>query len=573
MKKIVLSAGLLLAAATFAGAQNMYDAIRYSNNNYYGTARSMALGNAVTALGGDLGTIGINPAGSAVASYSQFVITPGLTVSSVTSSYSVIGEQPMGGQNTSKFNESRMNLPNIGLSFNVDMGRRDGLKAVTFAIVNNQTNNFNFYTEGFANNDKTSIMGEFAAAASAAGFREADLDARSSFMDTDIPWDILVGYQGGMFGHLGEYGGYYGVTETVVPTSFYGDQPRLIAPVAQSSIRNKRGSKNDMIMNIGFNFSDKFYLGFNLGMPMARYRYSEYFSEAALDPSRFLLDYGNDGQTCFTRGSFDYEYTADIGGVYAKVGFIARPTKRLRIGASFQTPTSYTVTETWQYSASTSYANERFNAHSSSPRGEYAYELRSPYVASFGAAYTFGKSGFISADYEITDYSVMRFRELHGGRMDGNSRFAKENNTNKNFAGVSRSLRIGAEWRLSSEWFLRGGYTSTTSPERWWTNSDYSNVTADDYAAEYDDYYATRIKNLVTPHYYGDRTRSWSAGFGYSSPGSFFMDAAVRMTRYPASTFAPYYDYLVIEDSPCDSPRMYDDYDLWNVSLTLGWRF
>ena len=64
MKKIFVSV-VLLGAAVAAGAQTMYDAMNYSQNNYYGTARSMALGNAVTAVGGDLGTIG-----SAVAGYS-----------------------------------------------------------------------------------------------------------------------------------------------------------------------------------------------------------------------------------------------------------------------------------------------------------------------------------------------------------------------------------------------------------------------------------------------------------------------------------------------------------------------
>ena len=38
---------------TGAGAQTMYDALRYSEYDYYGTARTMAMGNAFTALGGD----------------------------------------------------------------------------------------------------------------------------------------------------------------------------------------------------------------------------------------------------------------------------------------------------------------------------------------------------------------------------------------------------------------------------------------------------------------------------------------------------------------------------------------
>ena len=87
MKKILLAAAFI-AATVSAGAQTMSDAINFSQNQYYGTARSMALGNAMTALGGDLGSIGINPAGSAVVPYGQFVITPGVTISAVNSAYS-----------------------------------------------------------------------------------------------------------------------------------------------------------------------------------------------------------------------------------------------------------------------------------------------------------------------------------------------------------------------------------------------------------------------------------------------------------------------------------------------------
>ena len=53
MKKLLISISLL-GCCLAAGAQNMYDAINLSEVNYFGTARSMALGNAVTAVGGDL---------------------------------------------------------------------------------------------------------------------------------------------------------------------------------------------------------------------------------------------------------------------------------------------------------------------------------------------------------------------------------------------------------------------------------------------------------------------------------------------------------------------------------------
>ena len=74
-------------AATSAFGQTMYDAIRFSNNDYEGTARSMAMGNAFTALGGDLGAITINPASSGVYRYDEFVITPSLTFAKDGSTY------------------------------------------------------------------------------------------------------------------------------------------------------------------------------------------------------------------------------------------------------------------------------------------------------------------------------------------------------------------------------------------------------------------------------------------------------------------------------------------------------
>ena len=72
MRKSIFVISIFLAASAGAGAQTMYDALTFSRNDYYGTAKSIAMGNAMTAVGGDLGSIGINPAGSAVYSYSQF---------------------------------------------------------------------------------------------------------------------------------------------------------------------------------------------------------------------------------------------------------------------------------------------------------------------------------------------------------------------------------------------------------------------------------------------------------------------------------------------------------------------
>ena len=576
MKKIVLAAAFL-AASVAAGAQNMYDAINFSQNHYFGTARSMAMGNAVTAVGGDLGSIGINPAGSAVAGYGQFAITPGLTISSVSSAYSPEGENAYGLPN--KLTNTRMNLPNVGFTMNYRTGRRTGVKTVTFGIVSTQTNNYNFASDGFGSNSQTSKLAEFANAASSKngfeGYPESLLANNNSFTNSDIPWDILTAYQGGMFGPYGWDRLYAGVTETI---SDNGDYHFVPGALSQTSSLTKRGSKNDLILNLGLNVSDKLYLGFNVGLPSARYRYRETFTEAAVNPDLFPLVYEDGDQlytTYFLRGAYNYQYNAEVDGIYAKVGVILRPTDGLRIGATFQTPTAMTISESWQYYASTTFDDPYYDDKENSPLGEYSYSLRSPYRASFGLAYTFAKKGLVSVDYELADYSVMRFSQLHRDRMY-NEDFACQNWTNKYFSGLAHNVRAGVEYRLTPEFSLRAGYTLSTSPERYWTDSDGKTITADDFSADFDTYY-NRVKSLVTPHYYGDRTHSFAAGIGYSSPGSFFMDAAVRLTKYPAATFAPYYDYDSYDRNGnvlnVRAPRLLNERNLWNASVTFGWRF
>lgn len=570
MKKIFVAASLLAFSAA-AGAQTMYDAIEFSQNHYFGTARSMAMGNAVTALGGDLGSLGINPAGSAVAGYGQFVVTPGLTVSSVFSSYSPQGESDYGiaGRRT----RAQMNVPNFGLSMNFDTGRRRGVKAVTFAIVSNQTASYNFASEAFGTNSLTSKIAEFADAAR--GIPENTMAGYNSFNTSDVSWDILAAYNGGMFGPYGRDGVYAGVTEAISDDGTYRYVP---GPLSQTSVRSKLGNKNDLLLNLGLNISDRVYVGFNVGMPGARYRYSESFYEAAVNPEQFALIFGDaDGEslTYFRRGSYNYQYTADIGGVYAKLGVIVRPTDGLRLGAAFQTPTALTISENWQYSAATYFDDSYYDDSVTSPVGEYSYMLRSPYRASFGAAYTFGSRGVVSVDYELADYSVMRFDSLHYDRFDTDS-FEAQNWVNRYFSGVAHSVRVGGEFKLTPAFSLRAGYTLATSPERYWSDSEGNTVDADAALADYHAYF-NRIKNLVTPHYYGDRTRSVSAGFGWSSAGSFFADAVVRCTQYPVSVFAPYFDYDCHDKNgvPLDvqAPRIRSERSLWNVAVTLGWRF
>ena len=136
MKKIILFT-LASTLALAASAQSWQDALLFSENEYAGTARSVAMGNALTAVGGDLGSIGLNPAGSAVAGSSQFTLSPGLSLAVA----NVSGSQPeLGFGNRVSTTSSRPKMPNLGVVIAMNTGHRSGLKRVSFGFVSNATN-------------------------------------------------------------------------------------------------------------------------------------------------------------------------------------------------------------------------------------------------------------------------------------------------------------------------------------------------------------------------------------------------------------------------------------------------
>ena len=122
MKKIVLTAAIL-AIGFSATAQNWEDGLRFSENEYEGTARTMAMGNAFTALGGDMGSLGINPAGSAVARRSQFTVTPGMNISIARVQGEVLNDGSVAFGNKLQNDQSRFSMPNIGGMINFNTGR------------------------------------------------------------------------------------------------------------------------------------------------------------------------------------------------------------------------------------------------------------------------------------------------------------------------------------------------------------------------------------------------------------------------------------------------------------------
>lgn len=552
MKKTLITIFLSAAAIGALNAQTVEDALTLSENNYEGTARTIALGGAVTALGSDLGSITMNPAGSAIAGYSQITISPGLSICTTTAQ----GATPTkddGWQVTDNYFQSKMQstrtrfmIPNLGFTFNIDTGRKSGLKDITLGFVMNGTNSWNedVYAKGI--NDRTTFLGAMASGAD--GFTPDQLMSDDAF--NNVPWSAAIGYYTGMINHIGN-NEYIGATEMLV-----GGNISMPGTINQQFGMTKTGGKYDYIFNVGFNISDFIYLGANFGITSASYTYSQYLKEAAVNYEDFeikLVDSeGNESVSYFNNMTYKSSYSLNSTGVYGKIGILVTPVKGLRLGAAIQTPTYNAVREKFNESGQAQFKGpDGGNYSENSPDGENSYALTSPLRANFGVAYTFGSFGFVSADYEVCNYGSMQYKN---GLYSDREVLQAINDDIRAIYGPSHSVRVGAEIKPFSALALRAGYGLTTAPEK---KSVFGNE-------------IPRVMN-----------QNVSFGIGFSSKGSFFMDLAARYEFANALLVNTYNDYIFSQDASGESyvdvndmsPVLLVKRNPWKAVLTLGWRF
>ena len=531
MKRILISV-LCLSAALTAGAQTMYDAISFSENNYAGSARTIGLGNAVTALGSDLGTIGINPAGSAVAGYNQFTFSPSIAYSSTDVNFTDDG----GSTGNSTGSRSRLALPNFAGTAVWTTGRNTGLKSMTFGLVSNTTNNWLDGFEAKGGGDQSSIFGAIASQAQARGY-DPSVMAGSAAYDS-YAWQPVSAYQAGLVSDFGN-NNFVGATEQIRQNSDGSYDIYTAGYLNRAYSRKVSGTKYDIVFNYAMNFSDRLFLGANIGVPCGHYAFSDNLTETPQDLSDFSFEYDTGEKVTFQQGTYSYAYSADISGVYAKIGAIWLPFSGLRLGAAIQTPTALEIRERFQVSSYSFFNNSENRA--TSPQGEYSYNLYTPWRFNVGAAYTFGRLGLVSADYERVNYRNMRYDVIDDGYSYTTDPFADVNSAIKTYAGASNMFRFGVEVKPVSNVALRLGYAMTTKDT---------------------DFVDTKIESI-------------SLGAGYTSDSAFFCDFALRATSYPVSYYTPYvyYNSDGSENYDFAVPEIAMTRSLFEFVATFGWRF
>ncbi len=562
MKKI-LTIILGVAVAFTAAAQNWQDARLFSESSYIGTARTLGMGNAVSAIGGDPGSIGINPAGSAVAGYSQLVLSPGYTLS-FTNASGVIASgntSAIGLGDAVKANYGRFSVPNMGVIFALNTGRRSGWKRHSFGLVINGTANYTGRVLGTGVNGDNSYAAS--RATSAEGYSETVLGSESWWYDgSDLSrmpkWVDMAGYRCGMFnGVPGSDGVYQAVTEV---RDASGDI-WLAAPLYQKYGQQTTGGKYDIIFNWAGNYEDRLYVGVNLGVTTIRYGMSEYFQEMPDNPADFPDIVYTDGTVArFSSLQMKHNYSLTGAGAYLKAGVLWRPTGGLRLAAAVQTPTIMSLTARQAYSGEVILTGKSISP-STTPEDSWSYRMSQPMRLNLGLAYSIGQVAVLSADYEMVNYRSIRYKGVDAGSTP--SYLEDANLDIKDILGVSNQFRVGMECKPTSALALRAGYNFITYGQKNWL--DYENG-----------------RWVTTPLTIDEKIslakHSASFGVGYAF-GSIYLDAAVRARFMPTEYIMPYqyYTYDTYTDKYPDTnvltPEIAFKSTLVDAVLTAGWRF
>lgn len=451
MKKLTLAA-LSLLTSIGMGAQTIYDVTKMTEKDLNGTARFVGMGGAMGALGGDISTIGTNPAGIGIYRSNDAMVSFGFTSTGTESNYA---------GNTMNSDKNRWQVNNAGFVFSNKIGNHTALRYINFAFNYNRAKSFNktMGMEGLINMtpDGQVVSQTFQMASQASGMfdRGYDIayiddnatDGNNIFNNPNSGWLAALGWGGFL---------YNPVYDKDKPDKQIGYGAFLPQPYSNFRSQEK-GGLDQYDFNISFNINDRVYLGFTVGAYDLNYTKSTTYSE----------DYGaGEGYDVTSWTKFDGT------GFDFKFGAIIRPFEAspLRIGLSLHTPTFYKLTLATNAilnsdiygeneEGETVLINSTVDSYDFLNNNDmaYDYKLRTPWKYNVSLGYTIGTNLALGAEYEYQDYSSARLHYPEGDEM------GYENSTIKDMLKGVNTFRIGAEYKVIPEFALRAGYNFSTA--------------------------------------------------------------------------------------------------------------
>ena len=437
MKRKIIFVSLLIISTLSSQAQNETDALRYSQQNMFGTARTSAMG-AFGALGGDFSCLSYNPAGIGMYQFTEITFTPSFVLNNTTSYNNkiILLDDII---YTEKYDEdiSDGNIGNIGFIFSNPKDNNEW-KRINFGIGINQLANYNKNIYINTLNNTSSLADNLLSVAQ--GKKINDLDG---FFGSPAFWTDIIDLENNSI-------------DTTLNQYLY-DNGNYISHVSSEGLKrqthqlNSNGNMHEFVLSAGTSYDEKIYLGATIGIPTFEY------SEIIKHREDILSD------TINNLGSFEYMQNLYTNGegINLKVGGIYRVNENIKIGGALHSPTIFTIKEEFRTSTLANFTDTSYRE--SSLFNFFEYELTTPWkaIASFSA--TINKNIIISADYELIDYSTSNLNVRDYRNSDGTEVFAEENNTINNIYQKAENIRLGFEMKMEP-FSLRAGYIRNSSP-------------------------------------------------------------------------------------------------------------
>jgi len=410
MKKISLLLSITLLVNLLV-AQGDYEAFRFSQTDYQGTARYMGAGGAFSATGGEYSALSNNPASIGLFKRSEATITP-LAISFSTNNTMYLG-------NNTYTQTPKYTVPQSGLVITTEIDN-SVWKAWQFGFGYNRIMDYNNVIRMNGANRST-MANTIINQANGIHFNNLEGDASLAWSTWYI--DTIPGF----------YNLYY--------------SPFTDKELQHDALVKTTGSIDEIDFSFGGNFNDQLFIGGNLGFPFINYTERVDYIEENIGEPAFRI---NEMQTS--------SYQKNSGtGVNLKLGLIYQPISFFRMGASFQTPTYYWKIKDRYSRNMITYYNDGDNSEYWSYDNDFHFSLTTPLKFNISTAFLINKRAFISAEYEFMDYSKAI---LYANDYD----FSAENEAVRDKYGVCNTIRIGAEVNASQHFVLRAGYNFKSSP-------------------------------------------------------------------------------------------------------------
>jgi hypothetical protein len=449
-------------------AQTDVDAIRYSQTQAYGDARFMAMGGAFGSLGANVSCMNYNPAGIAMYRKGEFVFTPGVQLQTADATHygtgatdfssklniSNIGfvaawDQQQGGYQSNSQPYNNGGRGGYGPGYGGGRNRRQqppprqnstpSSHRWALGIDYNRISDFNSHTtiNGYVP-AANSIMSSMASAAN--GYAQNNLN----------PFYEGLGYNTYLINPITSNG--QNVDTTGTSTQYQGlntfPTPVAGAMIQQTKTIQSSGRTGELAFALAHSFSDKFYIGGTLGIPIIKYNYQSTLTE---------YDYKN-VNPYFQSLQYQENVSTSGAGVNFKLGGIYRFNSGLKVGLYGQTASYYKLTDNYQNSLTANLKGTLDSASgtATSPAGSYTYKLRTPGRAGVSVSYVFKKLLAVSVDGEYVNYSNARLSD-NAGSFDGVNQTIQQKYTG------TANIKAGAELNIRPVVF-RVGVASYGSP-------------------------------------------------------------------------------------------------------------